>query len=99
VIRRSPVNSSIAALPPKRPWPEALVLPNGIGPSSGTVGASMWQIPDWMRLGATASGCGSRIHRRIYQHHQIRHRVQADLPHHRKEKVSANLTRHAQFDD
>jgi hypothetical protein len=45
VIQRSSVNSSSAALPPKRPQPLALTPPNGICGSSWTVEELMWQMP------------------------------------------------------
>src|SRR5207248_6081586 len=45
VIQRSSVNSSTAAVPPKRPQPLAFTPPNGICGSSCTVVSFTWHMP------------------------------------------------------
>ena len=58
VIQCVSVNSSITALPPKRPIPLSLTPPNGICGSSPTGWSFTWTMPAWMR-------CASRIPRSV----------------------------------
>ena len=53
------MNSSSAALPPKRPQPESLTPPNGICGSSWTVAPLMWQMPLSIRLATDQARSGS----------------------------------------